>query len=219
VPFFSKRRCFLKKKQVHASEQKRPDVEEARKDWQKEQKDTEKFPVESLVFLDESGSNIDMIRRYGRAKGKLRVHDYAPKGTPKKTTLVSSVRLDGTLAYRYFQGSLNGDNFLEYVKEVLVPTLRKGDIVVMDNLSCHKVKGVKEAIEAAGASVRYLPPYSPDLNPIEMMWSKIKALLRKWRKTTVPELHAVIPDAFNAVSKIDILGWFGASGYSCSKVE
>ena len=160
-----------------------------------------------------------MIRRYARARGKLRVHDYAPKGTPKKTTLVSSVRLDGTLAYRYFQGSLNGDNFLEYVKEVLVPTLRKGDIVVMDNLSCHKVKGVKEAIEAAGASVRYLPPYSPDLNPIEMMWSKIKALLRKWRKTTVSELHAVIPDAFNAVSKVDILGWFGASGYSCSKAE
>ena len=89
----------------------------------------------------------------------------------------------------------------------------------MDNLSCHKVKGVKEAIEAAGASVRYLPPYSPDLNPIEMMWSKIKALLRKWRKITVPELHAVIPDAFNAVSKVDILGWFGASGYFCSKTE
>ena len=78
--------------------------------------------------------NIDMLRRYGRARGKQRVHDYAPKGTPKKTTLVSSVRLDGTLAYKYFQGSLNGENFLEYVKEVLVPTLRKGNIVVMDNL-------------------------------------------------------------------------------------
>ena len=94
--------------------------------------------------------NIDMIRRYGRARRKQRVHDYVPKGTPKKTTLVSSVRLDDTLAYKYFQGSLNGENFLGYVKEVLVPTLRKGDIVVMDNLSCHKVKGVKEAIEEVG---------------------------------------------------------------------
>ena len=213
------RRCFLKKKQVHASEQNRPDVEEARKQWQEEQKDIEKFPVERLVFLDESGVNIDMLRRYGRAKRKQRVHDFAPEGTPKKTTLVSSVRLDGTLAYRYFQGSLTGENFLEYVKEVLVPTLRKGDIVVMDNLSCHKVKGVKEVIEASGASVRYLPPYSPDLNPIEMMWSKIKSLLRKWRKTTVSALHAVIPDAFKAVLKSDILGWFGASGYRCSKME
>ena len=219
MPFFSKRRCFFKKKQVHASEQKRPDVEEARKTWQEEQNDIEKFPADRLVFLDESGVNIDMIRRYGRALKKQRVHDYAPKGTPKKTTLVSSVRLDGTLAYRYFQGSLTGENFLEYVKEVLVPTLRKGDIVVMDNLSCHKVAGVKEAIEAAGASVRYLPPYSPDLNPIEMMWSKLKSLLRKWRKTTVPELHAVIPDAFNAVLQTDIRGWFMASGYCCSKME
>ena len=94
--------------------------------------------------------NIDMLRRYGRARRKQRVHDYVPKGTPKKTTLVSSVRLDDTLAYKYFQGSLNDENFLEYVKEVLVPTLRKGDIVVMDNLSCHKVKGVKEAIEEVG---------------------------------------------------------------------
>lgn len=163
--------------------------------------------------------NIDMIRRYGRARKKQRVHDYAPKGTPKKTTLVSSVRLDGTLAYKYFQGSLNGENFLEYVKEVLVPTLRKGDIVIMDNLSCHKVKGVKEAIEDVGASIRYLPPYSPDLNPIEMMWSKMKSLLRKWRKTTVPKLHTVIPDAFKAVLKTDIRGWFTASGYCCSKME
>ena len=175
--------------------------------------------MKHLVFLDESGVNIDMIRRYGRAKKKQRVHDYAPKGTPKKTTLVSSVRLDGTLAYKYFQGSLNGENFLEYVKEVLVPTLKKGDIVIMDNLSCHKIKGVKEAIEAVGASVRYLPPYSPDLNPIEMMWSKMKSLLRKWRRTTVPELHAVIPDAFKAVLKTDIRGWFSASGYYTSKVE
>ena len=181
-----KEKMFLKKKQVRASEQRKPEVDEARKTWQEEQKDTEKFPSDRLVFLDESGTNIGMIRRYGRARRKLRVHDYAPKGKPRKTTLISSVRLDGTLAYKYFQGSLDGEKFLEYIKDVLVPTLHKGDIVVMDNLSCHKVKGVKEAIEAAGASVRYLPPYSPDLNPIEMMWSKIKALLRKWHKITRP---------------------------------
>ena len=143
------RRCFLKKKQVHASEQKREDVAQARKEWKEKQENHVELPVDKLVFLDESGVNIDMVRRYGRAKNKNRVNDYAPVNTPKKTTLVSSVRLDGTQAYEFFQGSLNGKNFLSYVKNTLIPTLKKGDIVVMDNLSCHKVKGVKEAIEEA----------------------------------------------------------------------
>ena len=210
------RRCFLKKKQVHASEQKREDVAQARKEWKEKQENHVELPVDKLVFLDESGVNIDMVRRYGRAKNKNRVNDYAPVNTPKKTTLVSSVRLDGTQAYEFFQGSLNGKNFLSYVKNTLIPTLKKGDIVVMDNLSCHKVKGVKEAIEEAGASVLYLPPYSPDFNPIEMMWSKIKALLRNWKTDTPELLHSVIPDAFSSVSISDISGWFTASGYCSS---
>ena len=210
------RRCFLKKKQVHASEQKREDVAQARKEWKEKQEHHVELPVDKLVFLDESGVNIDMVRRYGRAKNKNRVNDYAPVNTPKKTTLVSSLRLDGTQAYEFFQGSLNGKNFLSYVKNTLIPTLKKGDIVVMDNLSCHKVKGVKEAIEEAGASVLYLPPYSPDFNPIEMMWSKIKALLRNWKTDTPELLHSVIPDAFSSISVSDISGWFAASGYCSS---
>ena len=210
------RRCFLKKKQVHASEQKREDVAQARKEWKEKQENHVELPVDKLVFLDESGVNIDMVRRYGRAKNKNRVNDYAPVNTPKKTTLVSSVRLDGTQAYEFFQGSLNGKNFLSYVKNTLIPTLKKGDIVVMDNLSCHKVKGVKEAIEEAGASVLYLPPYSPDFNPIEMTWSKMKTLLRNWKTDTPELLHSVIPDAFSSVSVSDISGWFTASGYCSS---
>ena len=206
----------IKKKQVHASEQKREDVAQARKEWKEKQENHVELPVDKLVFLDESGVNIDMVRRYGRAKNKNRVNDYAPVNTPKKTTLVSSVRLDGTQAYEFFQGSLNGKNFLSYVKNTLIPTLKKGDIVVMDNLSCHKVKGVKEAIEEAGASVLYLPPYSPDFNPIEMMWSKMKTLLRNWKTDTPELLHSVIPDAFSSVSVSDISGWFTASGYCSS---
>ena len=163
-----RRRCFFKKKQIHAAEQKREDVVQARKEW-KEKQEKNIFMANKLVFLDESGINIDMVRRYGRAKNKERVQDYAPKNTPKKTTLVSSVRLDGTQAYAFFQGSLNGQNFLNYIQNTLVPALKKGDIVIMDNLSCHKVKGIKEAIESVGASILYLPPYSPDLNPIERM--------------------------------------------------
>ena len=122
-----------------------------------------------MIFLDECGINTNMTRYYGWAKGKKRVYDYVPAKRIKRTTLLSSVRLDGTLASTFFQGALNGKIFLDDIRNILVPTLNKGDIVMMDNLSCHKVKDVPETIEAAGASVLYLPPYSPDLNPIEMM--------------------------------------------------
>lgn len=104
-----------------------------------------------IIFLDECGINTNMTRYYGRAKGKKRVYDYVPAKRTKRTTLLSSVRLDGTPAYTFFQGALNGKIFLDYIRNILVPTLNKGDIVIMDNLSCHKVKGVAETIEGAGA--------------------------------------------------------------------
>lgn len=154
-----------------------------------------------------------MTRFYGRAKGKKRVYDYVPARRIKRTTLLSSVRLDGTIAKKVFQGSLNGKIFLDYIQNILVPTLRKGDIVVMDNLSCNKVKGVKETIESVGASVLYLPPYSPDLNPIEMMWSKIKALLRNWKARSSETLNQFIEAAFLAVTTENIDHWFSACGY------
>lgn len=131
-------KSFLKKKTIHASEQKRENVVEDRKNWFNEQPSMD---TQKLVFPDECGVNTDMTRLYGRAVGKKRVHDHVPLKTPKKTTIVSSVRLDSSTAYKYFQGSLNGDIFLNYIQETLVPTLHKGDIVIMDNLSCHKVKG------------------------------------------------------------------------------
>jgi len=105
------------------------------------------------------------------------------------------------------------------MEQHLVPTLHKGDIVVMDNLRCHKVRGIQQAIEEAGAHVCYLPPYSPDLNPIEMMWSKIKSILKKTKARTVDALLAALPVAFHAVSVSDIIGWFYQSGYSLSLVE
>lgn len=186
---------------------------EDRKNWVNEQPSMD---PQKLVFLDECGVNTDMTRLYGRAVGKKRVHDHAPLKTPKKTTIVSSVRLDGSTAYKYFQGSLNGDIFMNYIKETLVPTLHVGDIVIMDNLPCHKVKGVAEAIADAGAVLLPLPPYSPDFNPTEMMWSKIKSLLRKWKPRDIQSLHSLISKAFSAVSISDIAGWFSACGYSLS---
>lgn len=166
-----------------------------------------------IIFLDESGINTNMTRYYGRAKGKKRVYDDVPAKKTKRTTLLSSVRLDGTLAYTFFQGALTGKIFLDYIQNILVPTLNKGDIVIMDNLSCHKVKGVAEAIESAGASVLYLPPYSPDLNPIEMMWSKIKSLLRKWKARSSEVLNQFIEKSFSAVTTENIDHWFSACGY------
>ena len=135
----------------------------------------------SLVFLDESGINIDLTRRYDRGKGASRVWDKVPLNTPQSTTLLSSIRLDGDMICSYFQGAMTGNIFLTYVREQLVPHLRTGDIVVMDNLRAHKVYGVRQAIEGAGASLVYLPPYSPDFNPIEMLWSKLKAVLRIYK--------------------------------------
>lgn len=169
-----------------------------------------------MVFLDESGVNTDMARLYARAKGGERAHDGVPLNTGTSTTILSSVRLDGECIYTTFSGAVNGERFKEYLREMLVDFLRPGDIVIMDNLRSHKVDGVVELIESAGATVLYLPPYSPDFNPIEEMWSKIKAYLRKVKARTVDTLLDAIPAAFASVMRADISGWFDHCGYSGS---
>lgn len=175
---------------------------------------TEAIPFEHLVFLDESGVNTNMSRRYARALGGERACDAIPLNKGVSTTILSSVRADGTTVPMTFSGAVNRERFKEYLREYLAPTLREGDVVIMDNLPCHKVEGVKSIIEQAGATVLYLPPYSPDLNPIEMMWSKIKSFLRMLKARTLDALLAAIPLAFASVRVSDILGWFAASGYS-----
>lgn len=198
---------------VHASERDRTDVKAKRTEWSQMQRT---MHAASRVFLDESGFNTNLTRRYGRAKGKARVKDSTPLNTPKTTTIVSSVRLDGTTVPKFLSGAMNGSMFLDYIQHKLVPTLHAGDLVIMDNLRCHKVKDVKEAIQQTGAQLLYLPPYSPDFNPIEMMWSKLKAILRKVKARTVDSLLAALPKAFQAISVSDIMGWFRESGYSLS---
>jgi transposase len=141
-----------------------------------------------LVFLDETGVKTNMARAYGRAPIGERVVDYVPHGHWKTTTFLSTLRLDGMIAPLVLDGPMNGEAFLQWVKQFLVPTLKPGHIVVMDNLSSHKVDGVREAIEAAGARLEYLPPYSPDLNPIENAFAKLKALLRKYGERSVKAL-------------------------------
>jgi transposase len=155
-----------------------------------------------------------MTRLYGRAARHERVIEAVPDTRFHRTTILSSVRLDGTTIPFVFEGALNGDLFRAYVTQWLAPSLKPGDIVVMDNLSSHKVSGVKEAIEAAGASVLFLPPYSPDLNPIELLWSKLKAILRKLKVRAKELLDEAIAYAFDCVSLSDISGWFKHDGYA-----
>lgn len=169
--------------------------------------------ADRLVFLDESGVNTDLARRYGRAVGKRRVADHVPLNTPRTTTILSSIRLDGSTARTVFSGGVTGERFKAYLQEILLPTLRPGDILVMDNLASHKVSGVAEMVQSAGVELLYLPPYSPDLNPIEMMWSKIKAFLRKHRPRSVDSLIALLPLAFAAISPDDCSAWFVTAGY------
>ena len=128
--------------------------------------------------------------------------------------MISSVRLDGTTTCMTIEGATNTEVFQAYVREVLVPSLRPGDIVVMDNLGAHKNELTLALIEQAGAEVRFLPAYSPDLNPIEMMWSKVKALLRKAQARSHPDLIAAIASALSAVTSNDALGWFTHCGYN-----
>jgi transposase len=183
---------------------------ERRSEWKAKQNGLE---AARLVFLDESGVNTGMTRLYGRAAKHQRVREAVPDVRFHRTTILSSVRLDGTTIPFVFEGALNGDLFRAYVRQWLAPSLKPGDLVIMDNLSSHKVSGVVEAIEAVGASVEFLPPYSPDLNPIELMWSKIKAVLRKLKVRAKELLDEAIAQAFSAVSLSDISGWFRHDGY------
>ena len=201
---------FISKKTLFAIEQNREDVKVKRDAWRAAQSEMD---IEKLVFIDESGINTGMTRLYGRSLSDARVIDYAPDVRFERTSILSSVRVNGDMVPLVFEGALNGDLFKEYISKCLAPTLQEGDIVIMDNLTSHKVKGVIDPILDAGASVVYLPPYSPDFNPIEMMWSKIKAYLRKSKARTCELLELTIAEALALVTSSDILAWFAKDGY------
>lgn len=198
------------KKTLHASEQEREDVQLARREWKHSQPALE---IEKLVFLDETSTATNMTRRYGRADVGRRCVAGAPHGHWKTTTLVAGLRHNSLTAPMLTDGPMNGAVFRAYVCEILCPTLKPGDIVIADNLSSHKVSGIAEAIEAAGATLLYLPPYSPDLNPIERFFAKLKALLRKAAKRTVEALWTHIGELLGTVSPEECRNYFRAAGY------
>ena len=155
---------------------------------------------EKLIFIDETSASTKMARLRGRAKRGERCRAPIPHGHWKTTTFTAGLRLAGMTAPMVLDGAMNGPAFFAYIEQVLAPELAPGDIVVMDNLPAHKVAGVRKAIEKVGARLLLLPPYSPDFNPIEMAFAKLKALLRKAAARTIDELWAVIADCLNQFS-------------------
>lgn len=170
--------------------------------------------TDRLVFIDETGASTKMARRYGWGPRSERVISDVPHGHWKTTTFVGALRTSGMTAPTVIDGAMNGELFLAYVEQQLVPTLSSGDIVVMDNLSSHKRDGVKAAIETAGATLRYLPPYSPDLNPIELAFSKLKTLLRKSAERTIEALWQRIGELVEQFSPNECLNYFRHCGYT-----
>ncbi len=167
-----------------------------------------------LVFLDETAVSTNMVRLRGRAPRGVRVIGRVPLGEWKAITFVAALRHNKMTAPMVIEGAMTGEIFLAYVQQCLVPTLRRNDIVVMDNLRAHKVSGIREAIERAGATVRYLPKYSPDLNPIELSYSKFKAFLRKVAERTVPGLYRTIRLFVPQLGAQECANYFRHAGYA-----
>jgi transposase len=161
-----------------------------------------------LLFLDESGITTTMTRLYGRAPAGRRVHEATPQSHWKVVTLIGALRLSGMVAPMTVEAATDGEVFLAYVEHFLCPALRPGNVVVMDNLSAHKVDGVRALIETAGAQLLYLPPYSPDLNPIEKAWSKIKQILRAIKARSTETLDRAITEALLLITADNAKAWF-----------
>jgi transposase len=198
---------------IRAAEQDRPDVKAKR------EAHAARMPgldPKKLVFLDETGANTKMTRRYGRAPRGQRLVDAVPHGHWKTTTFVGALRADGLTAPMVIDGAMNGDLFVAYVRQVLVPTLRTGDIVLMDNLSSHKRVAAVRAIEGAGCSVVYLPPYSPDYNPIELAFAKIKARLRAAELRTIDKVEGFFGTVHEAFTPDECGNYIRHAGYTAT---
>jgi transposase len=198
------------KKTAHAAEQDRPDVLKRRRTWFEGQVD---LNPDRLVFVDETGASTKMARLRGRAPRGERCRSGVPHGHWKTTTFTAGLRLTGFTAPMVLDGPMRGEVFRAWAEQFLAPSLTPGDVVIMDNLPAHKVTGVREAIEKAGAKLLYLPPYSPDFNPIENAFAKLKALLRKAAARTIDELWTTIGQSLSEFSPAECANYFRAAGY------
>lgn len=186
-------------------------MKEARENWRKEQP---ALKSENLVFVDETGLNTKMTRLRGRSPKGKRCVAHVPHGHWKSTSLIAAIRIEGMRAPFMIDGAVNREGFLAYLKNVLCPELKPGDTVIMDNLSTHKGAEVEALIKAVGASVRYLPAYSPDLNPIENAFSKLKAQLREKQARSDEVLIKAVAESLSEITAEDCKGYFGHAHYS-----
>jgi transposase len=203
-------RADAQKKSQRAAEQDRADIAQARQQWRAQQAE---WRPDNLVFVDETGASTKMTRLYGRCPRGERLVAPVPWGHWKTTTFIGALRQDCLVAPCAFDGPINGETFRAWVEQFLVPELKEGDIVILDNLPSHKVEGVRTAIENAGASLIYLPPYSPDLNPIEQWFAKLKALLRKAAARTFDALIHAIASALETFTPDECANYLANSGY------
>jgi transposase len=198
------------KKTPHASERDTPRVRRLRRRWLEE---VARVPAKKLVFVDESGANTAMTRARGRAPRGERVAGAVPNSHWSTVTMIGALRLEGVAAAATVDAATDAPIFRSFVTDALVPALRRGDVVAWDGLAPHKAAGVEEAVQAAGARLLPLPPYSPDLSPIEPMWSKVKQALRGAEARTPDALGEAAADAFASVTADDARGWFGQCGF------
>ena len=209
--FFGRHDITRKKKSLQAAERQRADVQRARRKWISEQG---LLDPARLAFVDETAVNTSMARLYGRGPRGMRVVDHVPFGVWQTVTFVAALRENKMVAPMILDGAMNGETFLAYVKQCLVPTLKPGDIVMLDSLPAHKVAGIAEAIEAAGATLRYLPKYSPDLNPIEMSYSKFKTYMRQIAARTLPAIQRAIRTFLPQLKPNECAAYFRHAGYA-----
>jgi transposase len=169
--------------------------------------------VRHYIFLDECGVTTDLLRRYGRSPRGTRLHDHTPCSHWQTHTIIAGLRVDGLTAPAVFDGPIDTPTFLAYVEQVLVPTLRPGDVVVLDNLAVHKDPGIRAAIEGARAQIRFLPPYSPDFNPIEQAFAKLKAFLRAARPRTFDHVCELMAAAIGLFTPTECANYVRHAGY------
>lgn len=203
-------RVHLEKKRFRPSEQDRPRVQEKRAEFRKA---LSKIQLERLIVIDESGCNLAMSPAYGRAPRGERVFDHKPANWGENLSVVGAVRADRVLCHQTFVGAVNGPRFVEFVRDTLCPRLYPGDVIVLDNLKPHHAPIVRELVEAVGARLLFLPPYSPDLSPIEPCWSLVKHHLRRLAHRTTEKLRRAIPNVLKRVRMKHLASWFAHCGY------
>jgi transposase len=174
---------------------------------------TAALDIRKYIFIDEMGSNLSLTRLYGRAEAGKRVTEKVPARSGENVSTIAALAIAGVRTGLSVKGAIDGETMIYFVEEMLAPTLKRGEIVFMDNCPTHKMEEVEEAIEGRGAWVIFLPTYSPDLNPIENCWSKVKAILRTIKPRSYEELMDALVEAFSRITVQDILGWFAHCGY------